>query len=262
MDYLIVATLSLLLSIFSFFTGFGLGTILLACFMVLFPIEVAIGTAGCIHMVNNVFRLLLVGRAAHWSIVLKFIVPAMISAVSGALLLKYIIHTPPLLKYTWMNHHFSVQWIKLIIAFVMLCCGLLALDPRYKTLSFSTKWVPFGGLLSGFTAGLCGIQGAFRSAFLVRLGLDTEAFIGTCVLCSVLVDAARLAIYREAFFTHGVPLGLSHHPVSFMLVGSVAAIMGSIIGYFLSQRITVLTIQVFINQMLLLCAFILGAGFI
>jgi uncharacterized membrane protein YfcA len=51
-------------SILTFFSGFGLGTILTPIFMIFFPVEVAIALTGVVHFFNNIFKLLLVGRNA------------------------------------------------------------------------------------------------------------------------------------------------------------------------------------------------------
>jgi hypothetical protein len=45
-----------------------------------------------------------------------------------------------------------------------------------------------GGILSGFFGGLSGIQGAIRSAFLVKSGLKKEAYIATGVVIACFVD--------------------------------------------------------------------------
>ena len=67
------------------------------------------------------------------------------------------------------------------------------------------------GLASGFVGGLTGHQGAVRSAYLLRLGLDRDAFVGTGVLIACLVDVSRLAVYRTgagALSAGGVELWL------------------------------------------------------
>ena len=62
------------------------------------------------------------------------------------------------------------------------------------------KYIPLGGALSGFFGGLSGQQGALRSAFLIRTGLNKETFIGTSVVSAVVVDVSRLIVYGVTFF--------------------------------------------------------------
>ena len=55
--------------------------------------------------------------------------------------------------------------------------------------------------LLGFFGGLSGIQGALRSAFLIKSGLGKEPFIGSSTVSAVMVDIARLLIYGLSFYT-------------------------------------------------------------
>jgi len=54
---------------------------------------------------------------------------------------------------------------------------LLEMSPRFQQWSLDKKYLPLGGLLSGFFGGLSGHQGALRSAFLIKSGLSKESFI-------------------------------------------------------------------------------------
>jgi uncharacterized protein len=55
-------------------------------------------------------------------------------------------------------------------------------------------------VLSGFFGGLSGNRGALRSAFLLKLGLKKEVFIGTGVVAAVVVDMAHLLVYGLVFY--------------------------------------------------------------
>jgi hypothetical protein len=50
---------------------------------------VAIAATAVIHLVNNIFKLALLGRKANFSVVVKFALPAALMAFTGALLLNY-----------------------------------------------------------------------------------------------------------------------------------------------------------------------------
>ena len=89
MELIIVALFALFASLLTFFSGFGLGTILMPVFALFFPIEAAIALTGIVHLLNNLFKITLVGNKANWNIVLKFGVPAIISAFIGAWILMF-----------------------------------------------------------------------------------------------------------------------------------------------------------------------------
>ena len=90
MIYLIVCTVALIVSALTLFSGFGLGTLLMPAFAIFSPVEVAVGTTAIVHLANNIFKLVLVGKTADIKIVLKFAIPAAIMAVLGSLLLNYL----------------------------------------------------------------------------------------------------------------------------------------------------------------------------
>ena len=87
MDILIIALVALLASLLTFFSGFGLGTILLPAFAFFFPLEIAVGLTAIVHFLNNLFKFILIGKQVNWKVVLYFGVPAVIAAYFGAKLL-------------------------------------------------------------------------------------------------------------------------------------------------------------------------------
>jgi uncharacterized protein len=55
MEILIISIAAFIVAILTFFSGFGLGTILTPVFMLFFPVELAIALTGVVHFFNNVF---------------------------------------------------------------------------------------------------------------------------------------------------------------------------------------------------------------
>jgi hypothetical protein len=62
MDFLLICLFAAFASFLTFYSGFGLGTILLPVFALFFPVELAVGLTGIVHLLNNLFKLLLVGK--------------------------------------------------------------------------------------------------------------------------------------------------------------------------------------------------------
>ena len=114
-----------------------------------------------------------------------------------------------------------------------------------------------GGILSGFFGGLAGIQGALRSAFLIKAGLSKEAFIATGVVIASLVDITRLSVYAERFTTSGL-----HEKIGLIISAVASAILGAFIGKKLLKKITLHAVQVFVAVMLMIISLALGIGFI
>ena len=90
MSLIIIPLTAFLASILTFFSGFGLGTILLPIFTLFYPAPIAVGLTAIVHFLNNSFKIGLVYKNINWQVVLKFGVPSLIAALAGSFLLKAI----------------------------------------------------------------------------------------------------------------------------------------------------------------------------
>lgn len=259
-EWILIATVALGASALTFFSGFGLGTLLLPAFALLFPIEVAVAATAVVHLVNNLFKLALIGRHARANWVVRFGVPASVAALAGAWLLTRLAGAEPLATWRLSGHTFEISPVGVAVGVAVTafaCVELYSGATRGPRLS--TRWVPVGGILSGFFGGLSGHQGALRSAFLARAGLDKEAFIGTGVVCAVLVDVVRLAVYgtresRGQFEVLGADGGRA------VLVATLAAIVGAWVGRRLLRRVTLESVHRIVGVLLLAVGLSLALG--
>jgi hypothetical protein len=257
MDYLIICIVAFLTSILTFFSGFGLGTILLPVFALFFPIELAVALTGVVHFFNNVFKLFLVGKNANKAVLINFGIPAVIAALLGAYILINITYIEPLYTYTLGTGTFEITVVKLVIAILLITFAIIELSPFFNALKFEKKHMAFGGVLSGFFGGLSGHQGALRSAFLINSGLTKQAFIGTTVVISSVVDFSRLSVYATRFFESG----LSENKL-LIFCATLSAIIGAVIGNQLLKKVTLKFIQKLIAFLLILISLALGFGII
>lgn len=257
MEILIISLAAFLVAILTFFSGFGLGTILTPVFMIFFPVDLAIALTGVVHFFNNIFKLILVGKGADKSTVLRFGIPAVTAAIFGAWLLLHIPDTDPLFSYQMLGKVFEVYPVKFIISILLIIFAGLDLIPYFSKLQFEKNKLPIGGALSGFFGGLSGNQGALRSAFLIKAGLSKEAFIGTAVVVSTFVDFTRLSIYATRFTKAGLTNNLS-----MVIIATLAAIAGAYIGNKLLKKLTLSFVQITVAIMLIVLSLALGAGII
>jgi uncharacterized membrane protein YfcA len=77
--------------------------------------------------------------------------------------------------------------------------AFLEIIPSFQKVQFGKDKLVLGGVLSGFFGGLTGIQGAIRSAFLIKSGLSKEAYIATGVMIACFIDFTRLSVYITRF---------------------------------------------------------------
>ncbi len=257
MEIIVICLAAFFTAILTFFSGFGLGTILMPVFAIFFPIDVAIALTGVVHFSNNLFKISLVGKRADKGVLLKFGIPAILASFAGAWLLLRITKMPSLLEYQLWGKNFEITPVKLIIAILLIIFSLLEILPSVQKVQFSRNKLAVGGVLSGFFGGLTGIQGAIRSAFLIKSGLTKEAYIATGVVIACLVDFTRLSVYASRFKDANL-----HEYLPLIISSTLAAIAGALIGSKLLKKITLRFIQVLVAVMLLLISIALGAGII
>lgn len=257
MEYVIISLTAFLVAILTFFSGFGLGTILTPVFMIFFPVELAIALTGVVHFFNNLFKIILVGRQADRSVVIRFGIPAVVAAFAGAWVLLNIPDASPLFSYELAGKTWEVYPVKFLISILLIIFASMDLIPYFQRLEFGKEKLPLGGVLSGFFGGLSGNQGALRAAFLIRAGLSKEAFIGTAVVVSTFVDFTRLSVYSTRFLQSG----LSEN-IPIVLCATLSAISGAFLGNKLLKKITLKSLQSIVAVMLILLSISLAMGWI
>jgi len=258
MEYLVVCLSALLVSTLTLFSGFGLGTVLMPVFALFFPVPVAIAATAVVHLANNAFKVFLVGKKADWGVVVRFAIPGALAALIGAALLSLIAGMPALFAYHLKGRVHEITAVKAVIGVLIVGFALLELLPRFQKLALNRRHLPLGGLVSGFFGGLSGNQGALRSAFLIRAGLDKEAFIGTGTVSAVIVDAARMIVYGLSFYTS--KSGDLDGICALVLAATLAAFLGSFMGARLIRKITLGAIQITVGIMLVIIGLGMAGG--
>lgn len=161
------------------FSGFGLGTILTPAFILIFDVKVAIFFVAVVHLLNNLFKLILFRQHIDIAILKRFGVAALIGAFLGAIGQIYMVN----------------ELLMKIVGFVLIFLGLQEWVPAKFQLRLPKSIDPIGGFLSGLLGGLVGNQGAIRSAFLLNYEISKEAFIATGVVLACIIDLIRIPIY-------------------------------------------------------------------
>ena len=142
----------------------------------------------------------------------------------------------------------------------MFIFALFELLPSLRELRFDRKYLVVGGLLSGFFGGFSGHQGALRSAFLTKVGISPQAFVGTNAVIGLMVDIARIAVYSSAVFLAGAGGAFNQSQWSMILVGSFSAFAGVFLGKKYLHKLTMKSIQTITGVMLLGIAAALLSG--
>lgn len=260
MDFALVVVAAATASGLTMLSGFGLGTLLLPVFALFLPIELAVGATALVHAANNVLKAALLGGKADLDLVLRFGIPAIVAALVGVYVLKGLSGMPEIATYNLLGWRAVVTPVKLAMALLMAGFALLELDPRFQTLELDRRWLPVGGVLSGFFGGLSGHQGALRSAFLTKVGVSAEAFVGTNAVIGLAVDLVRIGAYGTVLFGARLHEIASSREGALVAAGALAAFSGVIFGRRVLHKITMKTVKRLTGAMLFLIALLLGLG--
>jgi uncharacterized membrane protein YfcA len=248
--FVTVAAAALLAAGLTLYSGFGLGTLMLPVFALFFPVEMAVVATALVHGANNVFKVFLLGRHADREVVLKFGLTAIAAAVLGALSLGWLARLNASMTVEVDDAVVSqVTPLKLMIGLLMIAFALFELLPRFRKLEFDRRFLPLGGVLSGFFGGLSGHQGALRSAFLAKSGLSTERFVGSNAVIGFLVDLTRITVYLGLFaVARDGEESISAWPL--VVTGALAALCGVLIGKRYLHKVTMRSVQTLVGVLL------------
>lgn len=260
--YALICLVSFCTAGLTMYSGFGLGTLLMPVFALLFPLEVAVAATAVVHGANNFFKLLLLGKYADRSLVLRFGIPAVAAALVGAGALGYVSHLGEMVRYSIGTKTAVITPIKVIMAILIFTFSMFELLPRLRDWKVRHKHLIWGGLLSGFFGGFSGHQGALRSAFLLKVGVSTETFVGTNAAIGSLVDLTRVAMYAALFLSAGATIPIDHSQGALICAATLSAFAGVVIGKRFLHKVTMKSIQTFTGAALLAIAFAIGSGLV
>ena len=257
MDFLMIGFVAFLASGLTLYSGFGLGTVLLPAFALFFAVPTAVAATGAVHLLNNLFKGSLVGRDADWTTVRWFGIPAMLGAILGALLLGALDKADAGLSWSAFGRDFSPSGAGLAIGLLMVVFALLELQPWFQRLAAPPRLMPLGGLLTGFLGGLSGQQGALRSMFLLKSGLDARHYVATGTQIAILIDLSRLPTYGAAFVDASAA---SPRDLALVAAATVCAWAGAWLGVRYLRKATIGTIRMAVAGLMLLVGGLLMSG--
>ncbi len=204
-----ITMLTMLASFIGLLTGFGVSTIMIPILVLFLPFSQAIMLVGIIHWFNSIWQTVLFWHGINWSIVIYFGIPGIIASLLGALLIV---------------SDQSLLFSSLLGLFLVSYAILLLVMPVF-IIKYTPRTAMIGGTISGFFAGIFGIRGVIRSAFLSAFNLPKATYIATTGVISFIVDTVRLSTY----WFQGISLDTS------MLWGLCIFIPASLLGAKIAQ---------------------------
>ena len=256
MDIVILILVSFGASWLTFFSGFGLGTLLTPVFYLIFQdMVVAIAGTAIVHFLNNVFKFLLMRKNVNWKVFLPFGLAAIPAAFVGAALTSNITEVH-LAAYQIGEITYDIYLLNLIFAVVLIIFALIELIPSWS-IAFSKQSLWLGGAISGFFGGLSGHQGALRTAFLIKYQLKKEVFIATGICVALVVDVVRSIVYFSEY-----DLTSLKESWMYIVIALSAALTGAILGKLFLKKIKMKFLTNFISIAMIVFGVALCAGFL
>ncbi len=253
----LIAIAAFIASLLTFFSGFGLGTLMLPVFCVIYPIEIAILLTALVHFFNNSFKFILVYKNIQKVFALRFAFFAIPAAVLGTYIFNECLEDKILTGYYLYNFFFEITLVKVFIGCLMLLFVLIETNKKINAYQINSKYLPLGAALSGFFGGLSGHQGALRSMFLIKSIPSKEKFIATGIGIACLVDLTRIPMYYWYLKTEDF-----HANILQLSIVTLAAFAGAFLGNKFLKKVEISFVHKAVTFFLITIAILLMAGLI
>lgn len=193
MPELLIILLIIFASAMGTITGFGTSTIMMPVLMIFFPTSEALLFVSMIHWFNAIWRLIAFRKGFHLKLVLAYGLVGIIAAYFGAK--TFFAIDENLVK-------------KVIASFLIFYSFFLYFKPSFQ-MKFNTFNAMIAGSISGFIAGLIGMGGSIRGAFLSAFNFEKAVYLANAALILVLIDSSRMLTYINQGLSFENLLGLS-----------------------------------------------------
>jgi len=210
-EVVLIVLLLMITTGISTITGFGTSTISIPILLNFFPFHQTLLFVGIIHLAGTIGKMILFKHGFSRNLLIKLAVPGVIASFIGA-------QTTFLIS--------SQVASSLLGGFLIVYVSLILAYPAHK-LPQTLPVTIAGATCSGFFAGLFGLGGAIRSAFLSAFDFKKSTYLFTTNFAAFLIDIARLSTYISG--------GMSISTILWW--ATLFSIPGSLLGAFFAKKI-------------------------
>ena len=179
MDIALIALLTLIASAVGTVTGFGTSTIMVPLLVAFLPLPQVLLLVGVIHWFGDIWKMLLFRSGVQWKLILLFGGTGIVATVIGGLL---VFQAP------------EGVLARALGAFLLAYVVFVFIKPRFR-IPQTMPTALSGGALYGLSAGIFGVGGAVRGAFLAAYDLPKAVYIFTSGAIGLVVDSGRIVTY-------------------------------------------------------------------
>lgn len=230
-EIVIFVILALIAEILGTVGGFGSSLLFVPLASFFFDFQSVLGITALFHVFSNLSKISLFRKGFRKSIVLWMGIPALVGVTGGAVLSAAI----------------DPFWLEVSLALFLVFLSAFFLWKENMVLSPTRTLSFWGGLSSGFLAGLVGTGGSVRGLALAAFNLEKEIFIATSAMIDLGVDSTRAVVYSMNGFVHS-------HDLWLIPILIVVGFVGSWIGKLLLEKIP----QDYFRRMVLIIILLTG----
>jgi len=258
MELLLLALLGAGASAITIVSGFGLNTVLVPAFAVLFPLPLAIAAVALVHLIASAIRLVIFRAHINRAIALQFVPWAILGGIAGALILELLGAVPVIATYPLFGITKSITAVKVVVGVTIAVLSLYELRRGAEQVGLSSVGLSAGALASGFFGGLSGNQGAIRSTVLIRAGLTPLGFAATGAAAAVAIDLTRLVVYGTAGSISSIVAdGAIRNAI---VAATIGAIVGALVGRQLLATMSSERLRLVVGWSLVAGGLLIGTG--
>lgn len=210
-QYALLALLTIFASIIGTISGFGISTIMIPIMGLFYPLHLSLLFVAIIHLFGDIWKVIFFKKGVNWRLILLFGIPGILFSYLGA---------------TLSTGSSEVLLKRLLGGFLLLYVLYLFRKQTWK-IPANERTSIVGGSFSGFFAGIFGVGGAVRGAFLSAFNLPKETYIFTSGMIALFIDVTRITTY----FSEGTQISQSMATLLVLLIPL------SLLGAFLAKKI-------------------------
>ena len=196
--------------------GFGSSVFFVPIGNFYFDFYSVLGLTAIFHLSSNLSKIFLFKKGLNKQLIWNIGLPSVIFVIVGGILSKYI----------------NSFLLEIILGLFLIGFSLLFLIKTELEFAPNRKNAIFGGVFSGFSAGLLGTGGAIRGLTMAAFNLEKSVFVATSAFIDFLIDFSRTFVYYNNGYIHAHDLKY----VPFLLIiGLIGTYLGKKILSFIPQ---------------------------
>lgn len=196
--------------------GFGSSVFFVPLGNFYFDFYSVLGLTAIFHLSSNLSKIFLFKKGLNKQLIINIGLPSVIFVIVGGILSKYV----------------DSFLLEIILGLFLISFSLLFLIKSELEFAPNRKNAIFGGVFSGFSAGLLGTGGAIRGLTMAAFNLEKSVFVATSAFIDFMIDFSRTFVYYKNGYIHAHDLKYVPY---LLIIGLIGTYLGKKILNFIPQ---------------------------